>query len=370
MIHSPRQAPRQVLSKALLGIVLLAALAASCTSDASPETTTSVVTTLPPVSTTTTMPSSTTTLASTTTGIPGIEVSEAINGLPAPDDLIDRRVVAIKIDNHKNARPQSGVEQADAVYEVLVEGGISRLIALFHQSDADYVGPNRSGRPTDAQLIAALKGAPFQISGAQDWVQNIFRTEDINVVYDNGTTTYRMPHRRAPHNLYTSSLLIRDWADDRGWPDENPGNLLTFGEATPGEVDASVVTIPFSGAFTTRWEWDGTTYVRFTAGEPHLWIDKDDASGPLTFDTVIALMVDESIVRNPAGTGTALPTAKTTGTGEAYVFVGGEAIVGTWERASETDRFSLYGEDGSEIVLAPSRLWIALVPDTQSVTWE
>jgi len=353
----------------LAALVAFAVLAGSCSSNNADETTTSSsITTLPPVTTTTSTPTST--VSSTTTTIPGLEVSEAINGLPADDALIDRRVVAIKIDNHLNARPQSGVEQADAVYEVLVEGGITRLIALFHQTDVDYVGPNRSGRPTDATLISALAGAPFQISGAQGWVQDIFRADAINVVYDNGTTTYRMPHRSAPHNLYTSSLLIREWADARDWPDENPGNLFTFGEPTPGEQSATDVTIPFSGSTFARWEWDGTTYARYQGTEPHMWVDEDGGSGQLTFDTVVALMVDEFIAKNPAGSGTSLPTAVTVGTGKAYVFTGGEVISGTWERESETDRFMLYGADGEEIVLAPARLWISLVPDTQAVTWQ
>lgn len=359
------------LTGSLVALAAFAVLAVSCSSNAADDTTTtSAVTTLPPVTTTTTMTPTTVTEAPTTSGAAGVQVSDAINGLPADEELIDRRVVAIKIDNHRNARPQSGVEQADAVYEILVEGGITRLIALFHQSDVDYVGPNRSGRPTDATLISALAGAPFQISGAQGWVQDIFKVDDINVVYDNGTTTYRMPHRSAPHNLYTSSLLIREWADARNWPDESPGNLLTFGDPTPGEDPATNVTIPYSGSTYAQWEWDGSTYARYQGNEPHMWVDEDGGSGQLMFDTVVALMVDEFIAKNPAGSGTSLPTAVTVGNGEAFVFTKGEVITGTWERASETDRFFLYGVDGEEIILSPARLWISLVPDSQAVSWE
>jgi hypothetical protein len=354
----------------VLLLVVFAVVAAACSSNAEEDTTTTSLTTLPPITTTTAAPT-TTASSTTTTTVPTLEVSDAINGLPADDDLIDRRVVAIKIDNHRDARPQSGVEQADAVYEILVEGGITRLIALFHQTDVDFVGPNRSGRPTDATLVKALAGAPFQISGAQDWVQAIFRREDVNVVYDNGTTTYRTSNRSAPHNLYTSSLLIRDWADDRGWPDESPGNLFTFGEPTPSDETAETVTIPFSGSTTTSWEWDGETYLRFQGDEPHMWVSQDgEETGQLSFDTVVALVVDEFIMSNPAGTGTSLPTARTVGSGTAYVFSDGHVITGTWERASEEDRFFLYDEDGNEIVIAPGRLWMSLVPDNQDVTWE
>ena len=154
-------APMRTLPNVVGVLVASALLVSSCTSAESAETTTT--TTLAPVTTiatttTTTAPPTTTT---TTTTIPEPEVSAAINGLPAEDDLVDRRVVAVKIDNHPNARPQSGLDVADAVYEVLVEAGLTRFIALFHQSDADHVGPNRSGRPTDSQVMGQMAGGPM-----------------------------------------------------------------------------------------------------------------------------------------------------------------------------------------------------------------
>jgi len=80
------------------------------------------------------------------------------------------RVIGVKIDNHWNARPQSGINKADAVFEIPVEANLTRFIAVFHDSDADYLGPMRSGRPTDPTVLAPLN-ATFIISGAQPWVQ-------------------------------------------------------------------------------------------------------------------------------------------------------------------------------------------------------
>jgi hypothetical protein len=299
-------------------------------------------------------------------------VSEAINGLPADEQLIDRRVVAVKIDNHPKARPQSGLEFADVVYEVLVEGGLTRFIALFHQSDSDYVGPNRSGRPTDSKLIAALAGAPFQISGAQRWVKNILREDDINVVLDNRVTTWRMPDRPKPHNLYSSSLLLRDWADEQGWPDDNPGNMFTFGDATTGETAATSIQVEYSSSPTSNWEWDDETeqYLHFQGTEPHEWLTEDGDVGQVAFDTIVVMKMRRYIARNPAGSGTSLPTVDSVGTGDAFVFFGGEVIGGAWERGSITDPFHLVGADGSNIVLPPGRIWISLIPDDRTVAWE
>jgi hypothetical protein len=360
------------LPRTTLAVVAFALIAAACSSQSGDDTTTTTSTTLAPLttiadtsSTTTSAPETTTTTEDASAG-----VSDAINGLPADEALIDRRVVAVKIDNHPQARPQSGLEVADAVYEVLVEGGLTRFIALFHQSDLDVVGPNRSGRPTDAQLIASLAGAPFQVSGAQSWVQSIFARNDINVVYDNGVTTYRVPKRSAPHNLYTSTPAIREWADERGWPDENPGNLFTFGEPTEGGASAETIEVTFSGSPPSTWEWDGEQYLRFQGSEPHMWVNEDGESGQVAFDTVVVFKVREFITPSPGGVGTSLPTADSVGSGEALVFSGGRVIEGTWEREDATDPFTLLDGDGGEIVLAPGRLWMALVPNDEPVTWE
>src|SRR5680860_1000202 len=150
-------------------LVAVALLAAACSSGADDTTTTAAATSSTSEATTTTAPTTTTPTSTTTTTTLAPGIGPTINGLNAERDLYERRVVAVKIDNHPAARPQSGLQEADAVYEVLVEGGLTRFIAMFHQSDSEYVGPNRSGRPTDSGLMAPL-GGPFQISGAQSWV--------------------------------------------------------------------------------------------------------------------------------------------------------------------------------------------------------
>ncbi len=352
---------------AVLATVVL--LGTACSSSDTADTTTTTAeppptTALPATTTTTTEP------PTTTTTEPSIEVSDAINGLPAEDELVNRRAVAVKIDNHLKARPQSALQTADAVYEILVEGGITRFIALFHQSDLDWVGPNRSGRPTDSKLMAALAGGPFQISGAQGWVKNIYRADNINVVEDNGVTTYRVPNRPKPHNLFTSTILIREWAETRGWPDESPGNLFAFGEPTVGASAATRIQIPFSDATPPTWGWDGKQYLRFHGIVPHEWVNEDGDTGQVAFDTLVVMQMRRYIASNPAGSGTSLPTVDTVGTGDAVVFHSGQVVEGTWERGSITDPFFLTTSDGTEIVLPPGRVWISLQPNTQDVVWE
>ena len=381
------------ISRLLVGLLAFALLAAACTSDSAAETVTTTVPTTTTSTTTTTAPTTTTTSSTTTTTstVPVTEVSDAVNGLPAPDDLIDRRLVAVKVDNHPNARPQSGLEVADAVFEIPVEAGLTRFIALFHQSDLDYVGPNRSGRPTDSEIMSSLGESPFQISGAQPWVQAIFRSDGINVVYDNGATTFRQSARPRPHNLFTSTPLIREWADNVGWEDVAPGNLFTFGDPTPGEATAVRIETPVSQQPAPTWEWDGEQYLRFHGDEPHEWVtlegydqapgeesegeesDGEEATdaerGQVAFDTIVVMKMRRYTAR-PSGTGSSVPAMETVGTGDLLVFTDGEVISGTWERGSAEDGFTLVTADGEPLVLEPARIWITLVPTTETVTWE
>lgn len=351
----------------------LAIIASACSSSgevaASSTTAAPTTTTTAAPTTTTTAPPTTTSPSTTTTTIPTEHVSEAINGLPADDAQINRRVVAIKIDNHVKARPQIGLNEADAVYEALVEGGITRFIALYQRNDLDKVGPNRSGRVTDSALMKPLGGA-FQISGAQGWVKDVFRADGINVIYDNGVTTFRDNSRPRPHNLFTSTDEIRAWADKKGWEDENPGNLFLFGDEVESEAKATNIAMSFSDAPPARWEWDGEVYLRSNGNDPHETYTSDGELVRVTADVLVALKVREYIARNPAGSGTVLPTADTVGSGEGFVFYNGGVTGVTWERGSKSDRFSLIAQDGTELVLPPGRLWMSLIPNTKTVSWE
>jgi hypothetical protein len=349
----------------------LIVITSACSSSTPADDTTTTTTTLAPVTTISSPDTTTTTMTDpTTTTNPGVEVSNAINGIPGDENLIDRRVIAVKIDNHPKARPQSGLEIADSVYEILVEGGLTRFIALFHQSDASYVGPNRSGRPTDAAVLKPIDPV-FQVSGAQPWVQRVFKAEGIRIVYDNGAATYRISSRSAPQNLYMSTIALRKYADDQGWADDNPGNLFPFGEPTPGTSQASKVTIEFSDAAPAVWQWDGEQYLRFIGDTPHEWVTEDGESGQVSFDSVIAIHGDRYTASPPSGSsGSSVPAIKTVGEGAAWIFNDGTVLPVRWTRESTAEQFAFTTPDGEGVVLEPGRMWISISPDDRPIVWE
>lgn len=358
-----------MLRRPLLTIAAIAMIAA-CSSPESTPTVLAAPSPAPttPATTTTTLAPTTTSTSTTTTTVPPEPVAP-LNGLPVDDpSLVDRRVLAVKIDNHWNARPQSGIQDADAVYELLVEAGLTRFIALFHQSDSDYLGPMRSGRPTDPTLLKPL-GATFTISGAQDWVIKRIVSAGVSLIGEVRPATYRISSRFAPHNLYVDTAALREYADERGYPDGPPPDLFAWGPWSdePGER-ATSISFDWSPGLQVSWEWTGAQYVRYTGGEPQQWIRRDGDPEQLSADTLIVLFA-RRYTASPSGAGSSVPAMDTVGTGRALVFAGGALREGTWSREATEEPFALQDEYGGTLTVPPGRPWVSVFPDNRSITW-
>ena len=339
----------------------------ACSGGTADTSTSTPLTTLAPI-TTTTAPATTTTTTTTTTTLPPLVAPSPLNGLDVGDEaLLDRRAIAVKIDNHPNARPQSGLDNADLVYELLVEGGLTRFIAVFHSADSDYVGPIRSGRPTDPTLIRPT-GAPLQFSGAQAWVQSIFAAEDVKLIGE-GSTTFRIGGRSAPHNLYGDTNQMRTLSDGRGYSDDPPPDQFTFGEPEDG-TRAVNIELDWSDRPVVRWEWNGTEYLRSNGTSAHNLRTRDGEETQITTDTLLVLTATRYTASPPSGrSGSSVPALRTTGTGQALLFHHGTLVEGTWERGSTDEPFELLLADGREMVLPRGRLWVSIFPSTQTVDW-
>jgi hypothetical protein len=335
-------------------VVLVAACSNAVTETGSTTPATTIV-----VATTTTTPTTTTTTepANTNNG----EISP-INGMPVDDPrLLERRVVAVKIDNHPDAWPQSGLDQANAVIELPVEG-ITRFIALFHDGDSEFLGPVRSARPTDGEILHPL-GATFAISGGQDWIITIIRDEEVRIIGEELPEMFRISDRFAPHDLYTNTNLLRKTADDRRYPDDPPPRLFEFGPMPAGAERAREVVIDFGNDFIVTWKYDLATgrYVREVNGLPALLATKDGDETPVSADTLVALMARRYIEQAPSGA-TSVPAMQTTGSGVAFVFFKGRMVKGTWSRETTADLFELVDESGDPIEVPPGFLWLSVVP--------
>lgn len=292
-----------------------------------------------------------------------------LNGLPFADAAaLDRRVIAVKIDNHERARPQTGIDQADAVYELLVESGLTRFIAMFHSRDPEVVGPMRSGRPTDPTLILPTGGV-FAISGAQDWVISRIRGAGVNLIGEVGRpATFRSSQRRAPHNLYVDIAALRAVADDRGYADAPPPEQFSF---EPWDEDtggvAGDVLLKWSNTVTVTWRFDDGVYRRHQEGEPHLLVE-DGETSQIEADTLVVIDAPRYTAR-PPGRGTAVPAMDTVGSGNARVFHDGRVVEGSWARESASDPFTLTSFEGETLTVPPGRLWVSIFPSDRVVSW-
>lgn len=353
-----------VMRPTSLLLVAALALAACSGADASEQTTTTVAptTTEAPATTTTTVPETTTTTEQSVDG-----PLSPINGLVVDDEaLLDRRALVLKIDNHPNARPQTGLSEADAVIELMVEG-ITRLVGVFHTGDAEVVGPIRSMRPTDGQL-ATLFDAPLVASGGQDWVVSSIRNTGTSIIGEVGRPqTFRSSSRSAPHNLYGDTLAIRDLADTRGYDDEAPDQLWEFGDLPDDAAAASEIRLPFASGLVVSWTWDGEKYTKTTNGAPHNWILPDGESEQMWAETVVVLEMLTYTQSPPPGGGPA-KAVESVGSGNAYVFAEGRVVEGTWQRDSLDDTITLTtGEE--TMFVPPGKLAIAFFDRDQTPSW-
>jgi Protein of unknown function (DUF3048) N-terminal domain/Protein of unknown function (DUF3048) C-terminal domain len=341
-------------------LVVLALFIAACTGAA--ETSTTVTTA--PATTTTARPTTTTSRATTTTRpLP----TSPINGLPVEDaDLLDRRLIAVKIDNHANARPQSGIDQANAIVEVPVEG-ITRFIALFHDTDATFLGPVRSGRPTDGKFLNPL-GAVFAISGGQNWVLAGIRNEGVEIIGEVPPAMFRVRSRFAPHNLYADTTALREIADDRGYADDPPPPIFEFGELPAGSESVDEIEMDFGNGFVVDWAYDRPSgrYVRSFNGREAQLINEEGETSPLAADTLVVMLATRFIEQAPAGA-TSVPAVDTVGEGQAYVFAGGRMVEGTWSRESSDDLIVFEDDQGDPLPVPPGYIWMSIVPEQNGI---
>ena len=156
-------------------------------------------------------------------------IHSPVNGLKMESNANNKIVIGIKNDNNVRARPQSGPQNADAVFEVLVEGGMTRFINIFYESDTTYHGPIRSARPTDPTVLRPLDGV-LVASGATGGLIPEILDMGVPVITDRRPEYFRISSRKAPHNLYADTYKLKSLAIAKGYKkSENPQPLFPWG---------------------------------------------------------------------------------------------------------------------------------------------
>ncbi|MFT5222202.1 MAG: hypothetical protein ACI867_000500 [Glaciecola sp.] len=296
-----------------------------------------------------------------------------LTGIPTTDaDLLARRLVAVKIDNHVKARPQTGINQADGVMELIVESGLTRFIALFHTSDLDEVGPVRSGRPTDPTIVRPLQ-ATLLISGAQPWIINLIRNTGVPLFVDIGEdVTFRSRARYAPHNLYGNTVALRGAAAARGIDDSPPPAWFARpndlrGKSSDG-TPTTQASLQWSEETNVTWDLFDGRWFRTINGVSSMTIEPDGTQARIEADHLVVLGARRYTARSPVDGG-GLPALDTVGNGAAWVLIGGDnprVLEGTWSRDQVSDLPVLVDQHGAEIVIPVGRLWVSWFPSNRT----
>lgn len=280
-------------------------------------------------------------------------------------EVVDRPAVSVKIENTPQARPQSGLEDADIVWENIVEYGVPRFAAMFHSTLPEEVGPIRSVRPADARIVSPVGGL-LAYSGGAPAVLRLLRDMPVQAMSedDGDPGFYRLRSRPRPHNVYGSLEVFLEEADGEHAdpPDPQfayaarPGGSTAEQHGSPTER----IRLALSSAARPSWTWDAGAgrWLRSEGSSPALSVDGDR----LAAMNVVVIEVVSFDSGFSAQTGAPVPDLRLEGEGDGLVATGGRSVQVTWSKDARDEPLVLTGPDGAEATLAPGNTWVELVP--------
>jgi hypothetical protein len=308
----------------------------------------------------------------TTEAVKPLTKPSPLTGVEVAPDLADRPVRAVVIENHPDARPQSGLGEAGIVYEALAEGGITRFLSFFLDSRPGQLGPVRSLRPYFADWTLEF-GAPIAHVGGNQIALGMIRTDGVRSLneFAFGGSYYRARDRYAPHNAYTTTESLDNLLVTLGY--DKPATFKPNARKKDLPPTASApATHPVIGInysypdFQVEYRYDpiNNDYLRFLAGAPH--IDRNTGQQIRVKNVVVEYM---AITYGYTPIGEQALFMSTPGTGSAIVFRDGGAITGTWGKSTHEERTKLTDGNGAEIPLNAGNTWFAIVPNDRPVSY-
>lgn len=319
-------------------------------------------------------------------------------GMPVQSGaVLDRRSVAVKVGNDPSSRPQSGLDNACVVYEELTEGGVTRFMAVYLCRDAEQVGPVRSARPADIEIVFPYYALFAHCGGGTPTLDMIKQAGLLDIDEMAWTGAYwRTGDRRAPYNLYTSASRIRQ-AGEATFPfrqaSASPFEFLTATQVKkmarereqekeraaasaqsatapsgePGIAVVNNVVVPYDRDCVVSYAYDpaASDFLRYVAGVPHT----DLVTGAqLRADTVIIQYVTEGSSGVKDVLGAESPDLGVIGSGRAQVFVMGRLIDANWVKSSRAEHTRFVDNSGVPVRVKPGSTWIELVPSSRQAT--
>ncbi len=285
----------------------------------------------------------------------------ALTGLPDPTAVTKRRsALTIKLDNTPAAHPQWGTNDADVVYEEIVEGGITRLAAIFNSQLPPRVGPVRSVRRTDRQIVFPLGGI-FAFSGGALYAVKSIETAPVKLIDQSnaGPAMFRDFSRPPPHNLIANPTLLMK----EGGKVHSPPALFSYvARSSPAKgAPVGFFSVNFAAGYATSYQWTAKTssWDRSIFSKPDL-----TATGQRVSPTNVVVMFVDYV----GGVGVEGSYAQMVGHGPVDVFTDGRVQRGSWFRARIGLRTAYRTDAGKVIALRAGATWVELLATGETVS--
>lgn len=306
---------------------------------------------------------------------PKVELFESsLNGTMVDKASSERHPLAIIVENHPDARPQSGLSQADIIYEAIAEGGITRFMAIFGTKEAEKVGPVRSARTFFVDWAHGYNAFLAHVGGNMDALDKIRaeKTPDLDQFANSGSYWREYVAGLATeHTMYTSTVKLRETATNKQYSTANNFNSWKFKDDPVDKAtlpEAQKVTVDFSSPqYAVSFTYDKATnsYKRSLAGKPHT--DKLTKEQINPKNVIVMTVKRQAVVTRINEAGYSMTT---TGSGKARIYMDGKETIGTWKKAATGDRELFYDANDQEIVFNRGQFWISVMPPEATVTVE
>ena len=283
---------------------------------------------------------------------------------------VDGPVLAVKIDDTNSAHPQIGLEDAEIVYIEQVEGGLTRLAAIFSTVIPQRVGPVRSARISDIDILSQFGRVAFAYSGAQRKLLPVIAAanlEDLGAQQQSPTIFTTDPNRNQPYAMVLRADLLMQKVSDKALAVDSAKNIgFTFGDAPDGgkAIVKAVMNWP-AATYSAQWSEKESRWLLSHNGNLNL-AESGVVLGPTT-------MVIQLVKISPSEYGDKFggitPLSETVGTGKAYILRDGQLFTTQWNRAFPDSGTTFTLPDGSSMNFAPGQIWVALTDREPEFTW-
>ena len=295
-------------------------------------------------------------------------VASTLTGLQVDPSVNQRPVTAVMVENSTDARPQSGLDQAGVIFEAIAEGGITRFLAIYQDTQPNYIGPVRSSRPYYLQWTLGFDAGYAHVGGSPEALQDIktWNVRDLDQFYNSGAYQ-RITSRYAPHNVYTSIAELNTLEQSKGYTSSTFSGFARKPDSPSKTPNATSIDMTFSGPdFNTHYDYDASTnsYKRSEGGAAHMELNKDGTQVQITPKVLVALVMPYSLESDGYHS-----DYQTIGSGAASIFEDGTVVQGTWTKTSNTSQFTFSDSSGHPIKLNAGQTWISALATSLDISY-